>query len=268
MDVIRNATVDPSRADSVGLASALDRRRLVALEELWDAGSAVLLGRLGIRPDWRCLELGAGTGSIARWLARRCPRGQVTATDVDLRFLSDPGHPDLKVMFHDAVEGPDFPEGSFDLLHSRAVLTHLPDRREVIARAVRWLAPGGWLVLEELAAFPAESSPSPLFRRVLAAYTQAMSYWLGTDLRWSRDLPGVLGEAGLTDLGLDVRVMVVGDGGAGEEFWRICLQQAGPAMVAEGLLTAEDLVAATAQLDEADFLDAPLALVSAWGRKP
>lgn len=47
--------------------------RLQALETARDATTIDLIERLEPRRDWHCLELGAGAGSIARWLATRCP---------------------------------------------------------------------------------------------------------------------------------------------------------------------------------------------------
>ncbi|GAQ51360.1 class I SAM-dependent methyltransferase [Streptomyces acidiscabies] len=134
-------------------------RRLEALAALWDPGSFELLDRLGLRSGWRCLEVGSGTGSLARWLTYRCPRGEVVATDVDMRFLDDragEGRPNLCVLRHDVVEGPEFAAGPFDLVRTRAVLVHLPDRAEVVARMARWL------MVEEPAISPASSSPHPL----------------------------------------------------------------------------------------------------------
>lgn len=56
--------------------------RLHALEALFDDASAHHLARLGVGPGWRCLEVGAGAGGVARWLADRVgPSGQVLATD-------------------------------------------------------------------------------------------------------------------------------------------------------------------------------------------
>src|SRR4051794_23261295 len=46
------------------------------------------LDGLGIGPGWRCLEVGAGEGGIARWMADRVgPIGRVVAADIDTRFL-------------------------------------------------------------------------------------------------------------------------------------------------------------------------------------
>jgi tRNA A58 N-methylase Trm61 len=61
------------------------RDRLRAAEELLDDGTTRLLARLGVGAGWRCLEVGAGGGSIARWLANAVgPDGKVIATDVEV----------------------------------------------------------------------------------------------------------------------------------------------------------------------------------------
>jgi hypothetical protein len=44
-------------------------RRLRLIEQALDEDSFSRLRETGILPGWRCLELGAGVGSIARWLA-------------------------------------------------------------------------------------------------------------------------------------------------------------------------------------------------------
>lgn len=45
--------------------------RLRALEKLEDAQSRGLLTKIGVSRGWSCLELGAGAGSVAQWLAER-----------------------------------------------------------------------------------------------------------------------------------------------------------------------------------------------------
>ena len=113
------------------------------------SGASRRIVRLGLAPGIRCLEIGGGRGSIALWLCCDvAPQGQVTATDLDPGFLSELQAPDLAVLRHD-VRTDDFPEGSFDLVHVRAVLMHIADRMAVLRRMVSWLAPGGWLVAEE-----------------------------------------------------------------------------------------------------------------------
>jgi 2-polyprenyl-3-methyl-5-hydroxy-6-metoxy-1,4-benzoquinol methylase len=43
----------------------------------------------------------------------------------------------------------ELPAGRYDLIHARLVLSHLPQRRDVLARLVQALRPGGWLVVED-----------------------------------------------------------------------------------------------------------------------
>ncbi|WP_194916291.1 class I SAM-dependent methyltransferase [Catenulispora rubra] len=264
----RQAAVGPADPCDPSGRDRVDWTRLHALETLWDPGSRDILTGLGIRPGWRCLELGAGTGSVARWLAHRCQRGNVVATEVDLRFLRGDRVPNLEIVVHDVVNGEDFPPESFDLVHTRAVLAHLPDRDRAVERAARWLAPGGWLVVEEPTLYPVDSSPHPDFRRCLNAYAHIMATRQGTDLRWSRHLPSVLDQAGLSEPGLRVTTMVVGEGGPADDYWRISLEQAEPAILHEGLLAPNDLRHAIDLLDDPSFLDLSFALVSSWARKP
>ena len=64
------------------------RRRLDLLEQVFDPGTFDHLARLPLAAGSRCLEVGAGAGSVARWLCGRVgPGGRVVATDLDTEFL-------------------------------------------------------------------------------------------------------------------------------------------------------------------------------------
>lgn len=95
-------------------------------------------------------RIGGGRGSITRWLSQTVgPTGRVTATDLQLGFLDAIEASNVEVVRHD-LRTDTFPEGSFDLIHTRAVLMHPPDDSDRLPRMASWLAPGGWLLLEEL----------------------------------------------------------------------------------------------------------------------
>jgi SAM-dependent methyltransferase len=64
---------------------AKERARLAGLEALWDPGSQSLLDELGLGYGWRCLEVGAGGGSLVEWMVKR--GATVTAVDIDTRFI-------------------------------------------------------------------------------------------------------------------------------------------------------------------------------------
>jgi ubiquinone/menaquinone biosynthesis C-methylase UbiE len=122
---------------------------LSLLEELFDPPTVERLERVGVGPGWEALEVGAGRGSIAAWLAERVrPEGRVLATDVDTTLLEERADPGVEVLRHDVLAD-DFPPASFDLVHCRAVLVHLADPERAVARMADWLKPGGVLVAEE-----------------------------------------------------------------------------------------------------------------------
>src|SRR5262249_15334009 len=108
--------------------------RFAALSQLFDAATHRCLLDRGLRAGWRCLEVGVGNGSIARWLSDRVGgRGVVLATDIDSRFLEGLARDNLATRHHDITRDP-LPERSFDLVHVRMVLIHLPERDQVLRR--------------------------------------------------------------------------------------------------------------------------------------
>ena len=68
-----------------------ERERLAGIEALWDGGTEAVLDGVGLRAGWRCLEVGAGGGSVVEWLCAQVGEsGQVVATDLDTRFVERP----------------------------------------------------------------------------------------------------------------------------------------------------------------------------------
>ena len=80
------------------------RARLSSLEDWLDPGTIGHLRGRGVGAGWWYLEVGAGEGSIARWLCGQVgPGGQVVATDLDTRFLEVLPEPNLRVERHDVT---------------------------------------------------------------------------------------------------------------------------------------------------------------------
>jgi SAM-dependent methyltransferase len=108
-------------------AEDVERARLGGIAAMFDPISVRNLTAVGVGPGWRCLEVGAGTGTVARWLAGAVePDGRVTATDLDTRFLD--GMPAIEVLQHD-VTGDPLEPGAYDLVHARMVVEHWPTGR-------------------------------------------------------------------------------------------------------------------------------------------
>ncbi|NJN87130.1 MAG: methyltransferase domain-containing protein [Leptolyngbyaceae cyanobacterium SL_7_1] len=125
-----------------------ERDRLQTIERVFDPASRRRIATTGITNQWRCLEVGAGAGSIAQWMAEQVgEHGKVVAIDVNTRFLTAVNAPNLEV--HEAdIRTFTSPE-PFDLIHARYVLIHNADFRVALTNMLTLLKPGGWLVLEE-----------------------------------------------------------------------------------------------------------------------
>ncbi|MEV7021959.1 methyltransferase domain-containing protein [Kitasatospora sp. NPDC093558] len=240
--------------------------RLQLLEKTYDPGTVAVLDRLGIRPDWRCLELGAGAGSVAYWLAGRVPGGSVVAADIDPRFIEPDRAANLDVRCMD-VTSEEFPANSFDLIHARAVFMHLPNREEILRRALNWLAPGGWLVIEDVYFLPAEDSPYPHWRAANGAWTTALAAQ-GIDLAWARRIPAALTAAGCESVDVAVTPGGLGVTGDQDELLRIRLVQSEERLVGAGLVTSEQLDGARLVLESHPAPDVSTLVYSGWGQKP
>jgi len=197
-------------------------RRLAMLEACYDPGTTRRLDALGVGSGWRCLEVGGGAGSVARWLCDRVGEsGQVVAVDLDPRFLGQIDAANLSVRRLD-VTREDLPDGPFDLVHARHVLMHLPERLEVLDRLARCLVPGGWLLLEEGDAFP--TAVTDVDPRVWSWYSDALARG-GADTKWPRRLPSLLDSAGLVDVTAEADVPLYRGASPTAEMVRLSLLQ-------------------------------------------
>ncbi|TMA30911.1 MAG: class I SAM-dependent methyltransferase [Deltaproteobacteria bacterium] len=137
-----------------------ERQRLARIEAWLDPHSIRIFEEHGVQPGWRCLDVGAGGGSLTQWLCERVgPRGSVVALDADTRFLDKLGAANLEVRRAD-VEHEPLPEGEFDLVHTRFLLQHLPERERVLEKLARGLKPGGLLRRRSLPRSASGSSDS------------------------------------------------------------------------------------------------------------
>ncbi|MEV6974007.1 methyltransferase domain-containing protein [Kitasatospora sp. NPDC093806] len=245
----------------------------------YDAVTRSRLAALGVGPGWRCLDVGAGTGTISRWLADEAHVDEVLALDRDPRFV--PVHPGDRVRTMAAdITDPTLAPGRFDLVHCRFVLMHLPRHAEVLARLADWVAPGGRLVVGDAVDLTTADSSNRAYRRTMAAMWQVLRARIGTDINWVTRYPQLLRDLGLREVGAEIVVPPLTPDAAVTAFWRTTWQsmrdalEAGTAPEAGTALDA-DTVLAPGELDEAlDYLSSPTlaelppGMITAWGRRP
>jgi SAM-dependent methyltransferase len=267
-------TGEPQRDYAYDNARAAQGERLRTLEALFDRGTTAELDARGVGRGWNCLEVGAGGGSIALWLADRvAPDGTVVATDLDTTVLEGLSHPNLEVRVHDLLEH-ELPEAEFDLVHARLLVAWLPDARAALGRAIAALKPGGWLVAEELDF--ASAVPDPRmgaqrcvrFRRIVEAHHRIIAERHGFDTGYGRRLAGDLADAGLTDRGCLGRASMWRGGEPGGEIWRLSLEQLREGIVDSGLMDGAEADAAIELCSDPRFSTLSPIMMAAWGRRP
>jgi ubiquinone/menaquinone biosynthesis C-methylase UbiE len=237
----------------------------------FDAGTMRHLSERGLGPGWRCLEVGAGGGSIARWLAERVgPEGHVLATDIDTRCLDGLQDANLEVRCHDIGTDPLTPEASFDLIHARLVLAHVAQRDTAVARMAAALKPGGWLVVEEFG-LPAWDpslhfepvAPPPLAYQLLQHATKE-----GGVVRYGPFLPQRMQALGLCEMGAEGRVFRWTGGSPGTWVIRKAMQQHRAQILASGRISEQQYNTDLARLDNPDVAFTSPLMWAVWGRRP
>jgi SAM-dependent methyltransferase len=246
--------------------------RFANLSALYDAVTCRHLDRFGIGVGWRCLEVGAGGGSIASFMSERAgAQGQVVATDINTDWIDGALPPNVEPRRHDIGVDP-LPEAAFDVVHARAVLTFVPTRHAALTRMIAALKPNGWLLVEELMppiteAWDRTNEPDvALARKTRLAITE-MIRRRGGDPTFAQELPRYVAAARLADFGAEGYFVpyrtdaVVG-------LTKVNIDLLGGAIIAAGLMDAVELDRYRGILDRSDcFYPASMALISAWGRR-
>jgi ubiquinone/menaquinone biosynthesis C-methylase UbiE len=196
------ATLDETRARAL-----VDRLELRASAQDERDARAEYLGLLGLKPGARVLDVGCGSGVVARDAARLvAPDGRVVAIDTSAALLAiaqklvaadgldhlvEPRAADCRAL--------PFGDESFDVTVAATVLAHVPDAGRALHEMVRVTRRGGRVGVFDFDSdsFLLSHPDRATTRRILNALSDhgAVNGWL------VRHLPGLLGEAGLGDIG-------------------------------------------------------------------
>jgi SAM-dependent methyltransferase len=244
-------------------------QRFDALGTLFNPSTFRHMGSIGLSLGWRVWEVGAGGASVPAWIAEQT-KVDVLATDIDTTWLEAEDH-GFVVKRHDIGTEP-APDDSFDLVHARLVLVHVPQRSKALATMIDALKPGGWLLVEEVdtglqpLACPDDHGAAEKLANKLKVAFRALMAERGVDLSFGRKLPRLLRAAGLVDVQSDAYFPIGGP--AVERLEGATVEQIRPRLIATGLATEDEIEqhlsnVATGQLDLATS-----PMVSAWGRKP
>ncbi len=263
----------------VGLSNAWsdEQRRLAAAEQMFDPGTFRHLDTIGITAGMRCLEVGGGGGTVARWMAERVgPSGSVLVTDLDVSGLVGCDRPNIEVRVHDICTDP-LDDGYFDIIHARLLLEHLPPRLTVLDKLVTALRPGGWLLVEDfdlsdMMYLPEERmfcEPKGVLAalRACIAACASIGETSGWDGEFGRDVPLHLVNAGLDRIAGETCTPLMIGGSSQAEFMTLSVRQLGPVLADAGL-SQSDLDLLIDAFEKPGAMVGGYSMVSAWGRRP
>jgi len=249
--------------------------RLSLLEDIFDPLSRQR--RAFVQPGWRCLEVGAGRGSMAVWLAQQVgANGRVVATDVDTIYLNRLDLPNLEVRRHDILSDSldALDPGSFDLVCARLLLFWLAGKQEnAIRRMVECLRPGGWLIDEDgdwgmVAPVDPSHSHYALYHRVW----KNGEWWAsrGYDPTFGRKLPMLFERCGLVNIRHKASATVVRGGSPWGRWWLKSMEAIRASEQTDGSLTEErdqEYGVLTAPLTDPSFWFLNALIHACWGQR-
>ncbi len=124
--------------------------RLRSMEAAYDDESIAVFGTIGVSAGWRCLDVGAGAGSVAIAMKERA--GSVWALDINAEHLRKLESVEFRVIEADltaALAQSDIIPDGLDLVHSRLLFGLFRDPVNEILGLCSRLKPGGWIYIEE-----------------------------------------------------------------------------------------------------------------------
>ncbi|MEW6271454.1 MAG: alpha/beta hydrolase domain-containing protein [Thermodesulfobacteriota bacterium] len=220
----------------------------------------------GLRPD---VVLAAGESQSAIALVTYYDGVQPLTGAFDgflVHSRASVGLPLVTLEQRDALE--DDGRRDFDLVYARFLLSHVRSPAAALARMRRALRPGALLVVEDVD-FPGHfcHPPCAAFARYVELYVAAARL-RGADATIGPRLPGLLREAGLEAVGVDVVQPAFVDGD-GKRIAQLTMAGIRDAVVAAGLATGDEVDALVAELDAyratPGTVETAARIVRAWG---
>lgn len=245
-----------------------ERARLQLIGLARDSHTIRHLEEIGVSQGWRCIDVGSGGGSIARWLSKRVgPTGRVVATDLETDALEQAALAHVEVVRHDILID-ELEAEEFDIAHTRYLLIWLAQREEALRRIVSAVKPGGWVLVADVDLRPtAPARPSEVFARVLDAFFSTMTR-AGADIEYGERLPTALEAEGLEEVQAEGIRSYTRGGSVSSRLRAMTLAGVRDEMVTGGNVSHQDIDETLTLLADPGFAWWTDTLWLARGRKP
>lgn len=251
----------------------VELNRLRLLETIFDPTTTRHLETIGVAESWKCLEVGAGAGSVAQWLSRRVgPKGKIVATDIDTRFLRQLSIPNLEIRQHDIVKD-NLETGQYDLVCCRTLLMQLLEPEKGLKRMADAVRPSGWLMIEEfdygsILSTDVTNPSAGLFTATWRALGDFLRKKRIVDPYFGRRVRGLMEQLGFIAVIQQGWTCMCRGGEPMALFDAATLRMAAKPMIGAGLLTQEQHDSVQRLLLDQTFNYPGPTMFSARGRKP
>jgi SAM-dependent methyltransferase len=178
----------------------------------------------------------------------------------------------VDVRRHD-VQGDDFEQSTYDLVHCRAFLGHLQQPETALQRMATALKPGGWLFVEEAdfgtfsaadLAHPSSANFNRISRIIIDAWhvSGVVHSYLGRGIRKPFD------QMGLVNVQHDGTMRIEYGGEDGAQFILLGFTDVmRDSLLAAGVLTEADLTELNRLFQDPSFSFVQFTMFAAWGQR-
>lgn len=250
--------------------------RLDLLHRVFSPASRDALLEAGLRPGMAVADFGCGTGATTRLLASMAGRtGTITGIDLNEPQLAQAqaaccreGFTNTHFVCADAA-CTRLPGNHFDFAYCRFLLMHLPDPEACLSEMWRVIKPGGTILVEDGDLATVGSVPASALDEFARLFAR-LGVIRGVDYSIERRLRHLVWEAGFAEI--DMRVHQPAErGGVIGRLIRWTLEEAGPSLIEEGLITPDQFERLLSRMNSAAADPGILAMAprvsQVWGRK-
>jgi ubiquinone/menaquinone biosynthesis C-methylase UbiE len=240
--------------------------RLALMSQMLDPQLFFRLAQIGVDIGWRCLEVGAGNGSVSRWIADQVgATGSVVASDINPDLIEPGDASNLSVRAMD-VAVDDLGSG-YDLVVGRALLHHLPDRTAVLARLAAAVKPGGFVVLEEPDFHPVLATDSPTLHVFWEGWLAWASYH-DIDYFVGRRIAPALTGLGMEEVRAYGETILYQGRSLPARYWQLTLRELHQPLLSSGFISQTVWDDAMVLLDNEGYWSWQNAYVTTIGQRP
>jgi ubiquinone/menaquinone biosynthesis C-methylase UbiE len=246
------------------------------LHNIYATAGKRMLQQAGLAEGMRVADFGCGVGVVTRMLAQMVgPAGSVTGIDVGKAQIDEAaglcaaeGLQNTSFV-HASACSTGLPHNSFDLVYCRFLLLHLPDPAACLQEMKAMLRPGGILMVEDGDLATATSVPrgaSDAFANIFGR----LGPMRGVNYSVANDLYHMVMAAGFQDAQLEIHqpALLRGENRA---FLKWSVEEAGPALVASGILTPQALDQTLSEMqaavDDSNVVILAPRMSCVWARK-